>query len=68
MLTRAQKIDETKDAILGLLESKGPQSIGEIAAEVKEQAYLGVMAYALSGLEFDCSIYWNEDEQVYDVM
>ena len=68
MLTRDQKIDATKDAILRLLESKGPQSIVQIVAEVKEQAYLGLMAYALSGLQFDCSIYWNEDEQAYDVM
>ena len=68
MITRNQKIDATKDCILQLLESCGPQSVQSIARECKDQAYLGCMAYALSGLQFDCSIYWNEDEQSYDVM
>ncbi len=67
-LTRAEKIDATKDAILELLESMGPQSIHRIAHECKEQAYLGHMACALCALEYDTSIYWHENDQVYEVM
>ena len=68
MLTRDQKIDLTKDCILQLLEASGPQTVQAIANECKLQAYLGMMAYALSGLQFDCSIFWNDSEQVYDLM
>jgi hypothetical protein len=68
MLTRDQKIDETKDCIIALLESNGPQSIEAIIAECREQAWLGVVAYAISGLMFDGSIFWNDEDQVYEVM
>ena len=67
MLTRDQKIDETKDCIIGLLESSGPQSIEAIIAECREQAWLGVAAYAISGLQFDGSIRWNQEDKVYEV-
>lgn len=67
MLTRDQKIDETKDCIIGLLESNGPQSIDAIIAECRDQAWLGVAAYAISGLQFDGSIRWNQEDKVYEV-
>lgn len=67
MLTRDQKIDETKDCIIGLLESSGPQSIEAIIAECREQAWLGVAAYAISGLQFDGSIRWNQEDKVYEI-
>lgn len=67
MLTREQKIDETKDCIIGFLESNGPQSVEAIVAECREQAWLGVAAYAISGLQFDGSIRWNQEDKVYEV-
>ena len=67
MLTRDQKIDEAKDCIIGLLESNGPQSIDAIIAECRDQAWLGVAAYAISGLQFDGSIRWNQEDKVYEI-
>ena len=68
MKTRKEKTDETKDAILGLLEASGPQAINRISAECSAHAYLGCMAYALAGLQFDGSIHWDEENQVYEVL
>jgi hypothetical protein len=68
MKTRAEKIDATKDVVLSLLEASGPQTMERIVAEVRLQGYLGCLAFALSGLQFDGSIRFYEVEGVYEVM
>ena len=66
-MDKAIKIDKTKDCILSLIEASGPQTIEAIVREVKLNGYLGCMAYALSGLQYDFSIEWNSEDQVYEL-
>lgn len=63
-----KKLATTTECIYMLLLSSGPQSLAQILAECRAQAYPAYMAKALQDLVDIGEVYYDHDEEIFDII